>query len=56
MAVNPRIAELEQKYIELLEQKVTRLESEKSSKDGKPTSLVSQRNIMTEQSELNESL
>lgn len=56
MAVNPTIAELEQKYIELLEKKVARLESEKgsekssekSSKDGKPATLVSQRRFTTE--------
>lgn len=56
MAVDSRIAELEQKYIELLEKKVARLESEKesgkesgkdsekNSKDGKSAALLSRKN------------
>ena len=41
MSATTRLAELEQKYIELLEKKIARLENEKIGKDEKPTSLVS---------------
>lgn len=48
MAANPKITELEQKYIELLEKKVARLEIEAGSKYGKPASPVSQRKLVAE--------
>ena len=42
MAANPRVAELEQKYIELLEKKIEGLEGGKNSVEAKPTTLVCQ--------------
>ena len=43
MAANPRVAELEQKYIELLEKKIEKLESDKgSSAEPKPATSVCQ--------------
>lgn len=48
MTLDPRIADLEQRYIELLEKKVARLESEKDSKDKKPVSPVSQSHLVPE--------
>ena len=42
MAANPRVAELEQKYIELLEKKIERIESEKNSAEAKPATVVCQ--------------
>ncbi len=45
MSINPRVAELEQKYIELLEQKIRRLEGENSA-EGKPSSMVSHFNLL----------
>ena len=40
MAANPRVAELEQKYIELLERKIERLESGKNGAEAKPATSV----------------
>ena len=40
MAANPRVAELEQKYIELLEKKIEKLESDRNSAEAKPATLV----------------
>ena len=40
MTANPKVVELEQKYIELLEKKIARLESEKNDTEEKPASLV----------------
>ena len=50
MAANPRVAELEQKYIELLEKKIQNLESEKNSAEAKPATSVCQCDLMRRRS------
>ena len=50
MAANPRVAELEQKYIELLVKKIEKLESDRNSAEAKPATLVCQCHLLRRRS------